>query len=465
MLLYKYLYDKKHIMNPDNLAPTSTDMCVNMLGNTDKMVSSNKRVMYPVENNVEELDVDPMAYIKEPVQNIFTKPEPVKSSSPNDSVFDNTNKLNSKELMLQKLNMLRKLGELKQYGVQLTQNYSINSDYEMMEYEYNLHHDIRSKQNAVQWMSHMMIGIIKGTEMINDTYNPFDIKLEGRVSDKISSDMQSYYAVLGDIYEKYNQPGKQWAPELRLLFMICGVAVGTQMNKIIPGFGGLENVVNSPATINELRKKASEDTNKNANDYTKKLHTAASQKAADLKMIQDKEIEAQKLEKIMNATSDEIKKIQDNLILSSELPQHARKQPNTSPPNTTQPKNNAKPNIFTNTNKINNLNQHNKELDDILATLNTKQPQQDSISSSAMSKKSTISINKNMSTIMKNTKKQPIIDNIQFDKQIQDLLDNNSKESISIGSSKKSRENINYADMGISIGSNIKGQKINITTG
>lgn len=458
-------------MYANNLNPTSTDMMVNMLGNTDKLISSSKRVFYDknIKQPNDDLDVNPDEFIKNdkpmPQPTMFQKIEHINEPIIEEQKYNETatetievnKKLNKKELMLQKLNMLRKLGELKQYGVQLTQNYNLNSDYEMMEYEYNLHHDIRSKQNSVQWMSHMMIGFIKGTEMVNDSYNPFDIKFEGRLSDKISSDMQSYYAVLGDIYEKYNRPGKQWAPEMRLLFMICGAALGTQMNRVMPGLGGLENMVKSPNTIDELRKKAAADTKSTGGDFVKKQHDAATQKAMDLKMIQDKELEMKRMSKILDASPDEIKTIQEKLILSSEMPPKIStiKEPQL---NVLRDVAKTQSNIFRNDNKT-NLTQQNKQLDDMLASLDGKH--NDTLSSlSVSSKKSTISINKKIGSIMKKTKPAEII----FDKEIQDLLNNSdiNKDEITIGS--KSKNSNNYADLGISIGSSIKGKKIKIST-
>lgn len=458
-------------MYANNLNPTSTDMMVNMLGNTDKLISSSKRVFYDknIKQPNDDLDVNPDEFIKNdklmPQPTMFQKIEHINEPIIEEQKYNETvtetvevnKKLNKKELMLQKLNMLRKLGELKQYGVQLTQNYNLNSDYEMMEYEYNLHHDIRSKQNSVQWMSHMMIGFIKGTEMVNDSYNPFDIKFEGRLSDKISSDMQSYYAVLGDIYEKYNRPGKQWAPEMRLLFMICGAALGTQMNRVMPGLGGLENMVKSPNTIDELRKKAAADTKSTGGDFVKKQHDAATQKAMDLKMIQDKELEMKRMSKILDASPDEIKTIQEKLILSSEMPPKINtiKEPQL---NVLRDVAKTQSNIFRNDNKT-NLTQQNKQLDDMLASLDGKH--NDTLSSlSVSSKKSTISINKKIGSIMKKTKPTEII----FDKEIQDLLNNSdiNKDEITIGS--KSKNSNNYADLGISIGSSIKGKKIKIST-
>ena len=61
--------------------------------------------------------------------------------------YDNYNELSEEGKMLKRLDMLRKLGELAQYKVKLSQNYNMNSDYFTMKYEYQLHTNIRAKQN------------------------------------------------------------------------------------------------------------------------------------------------------------------------------------------------------------------------------------------------------------------------------------------------------------------------------
>lgn len=351
--MYKNLYIKEDIMNElnkDNLPYTSTDMNVNMIANTEKIFDSNKRWNYGDKYDDADLDVEPDDYNKK--DNLFRKQDSDKHhsdkhhsdkhysdkhqsdkhhSDKDDSHSDSergngdtekdtkdTSKLSKKELILLKLDMLRKLGELKQCGVHLSQNYNLDSDLDMMQYEYKLHSDIRSKQNSVQWMSHMLIGIVKGTEMLNDNYNPFDIKLGG-LSDKISSDMHTYYTVLGDIYEKYNQPGKQMAPEMRLLLMISGAALSMQVNRAIPGLGGMANAVRDENNLKELRQKAEEDSNKTGEFY-KKQHDAAAQKAADLKMLEERELEYQRMNKILDDKNSGMKKIKEQLILSSESP-------------------------------------------------------------------------------------------------------------------------------------------------
>ncbi len=67
--------------------------------------------------------------------------------------YDNYNELSEEGKMLKRLDMLRKLGELAQYKVKLSQNYNMNSDYFTMKYEYQLHTNIRAKQNFVNWTS------------------------------------------------------------------------------------------------------------------------------------------------------------------------------------------------------------------------------------------------------------------------------------------------------------------------
>ena len=57
--------------------------------------------------------------------------------------MNNESTLPREELMLRKIDMLCKLGELQADGVTLSQGYSLNSDYDAMKYEYILHRNIR----------------------------------------------------------------------------------------------------------------------------------------------------------------------------------------------------------------------------------------------------------------------------------------------------------------------------------
>jgi hypothetical protein len=61
---------------------------------------------------------------------------------------DDYNELSTQLQMIKKLNLLTKLGEICYFGVELSQNYSMESNYFAMKYEYELHKIINDKQSV-----------------------------------------------------------------------------------------------------------------------------------------------------------------------------------------------------------------------------------------------------------------------------------------------------------------------------
>jgi hypothetical protein len=336
------------------LESTSTDMLVGLLANSDKLKSSDQRWDYEkgqvdddreINDDLDNYETKPSHNIKpnnvQENNNLFVQHKVNTEDKKDDIKYDinkdhketlstvidnvdntieqNNNDVSEDEIILKKLDMLRKLGELKQRGANLSQNYSLNSNYKHMEYEYKLHHDIRSKQNSIHWMSHMFVGAIKGLEMLNDHYNPFDIKLDG-LSSKISDDMDPYYDVMSEIYEKHNGPGRKMQPEYRLILMVAGAALQMQIGKMVPDSisnmaGGLKDNV---ATIQELKHKASASSDAYRNSIDKKIndeHVKRQKDLSDLELIKQKELEYKKLKREAENTT-----LRDNLILSTESP-------------------------------------------------------------------------------------------------------------------------------------------------
>lgn len=227
-------------------------------------------------------------------------PPQTTTNIPVTNIFEAPKQMSSEELALSKLDMLRKLAELQQSGVKLSQQYNMQSDLNTMRYEYELHRDIRSKQNGITWMSNMMMNCIWGIEMLNESYNPFDIKLNGW-SQQVNADKNSYYSVFGELYEKYNQPGKNMAPELKLLMMISGSALGFHLQSSFMGKTSTLNdhMMNNPELAEQYRQKAIADkirdqTIQNSNRLNAMMdeeHKAATQKASDLMNLKEKEME------------------------------------------------------------------------------------------------------------------------------------------------------------------------------
>jgi hypothetical protein len=352
----------------NNITVTTTDMHPEDLANPEKLVNETQRVYYDkneyrnynTNNNnyndsddeINDVDDDAINYKKnandktESYHN-FNKnnmnknenneedEEEDENDNDNETENDNINNKNThkkvndpddpsswtkEEMMLKKLDLLRKLGELHQAGVVLSDNYSLNSSYDKMKFEYDLHSNIRSKQNSLNWMSNMMIGIVKGIELLNDNMNPFDMKFDGMWSNEVKSDITNYYDVLGEIYEKYTTPGKKMAPELKLFLMLTGSAVSIQMHKGIANYMAGKSDVSgelddNPDKIRELRRQNEEKNNEQKRKMKEKEEEErknAFEKMEKFNMLKKQEME---YNEIKNSKKN-YAKLQNDLIMS-----------------------------------------------------------------------------------------------------------------------------------------------------
>ncbi|AYV84178.1 MAG: hypothetical protein Hyperionvirus19_2 [Hyperionvirus sp.] len=342
-------YDDQQHLIEDNLnkaygggGGATTDMLPELLAESTKLKPEEDRVFFKggqgdasMRDREKERDRDRERERERPASNIPIKTSLNRDDSPRggksydrDDLYDDVRRerdsggddrvgeditpkderLTEEELMLQKLEMLRKLGELAQAGVTISQNYTLKSDLKMMKYEWELHRSIRAKQNAINWMSSMSLNAIYGIEMLNDRYNPFDLKLTGW-SEQMNADVDSYYDVFGELYDKYSHPTKGMAPELKLLLMLSGSALKFHLsNSILNSSPNLNDALDKdPELRSRLRREATigkmkEDSIKQSvalNNKMSKEHALAAQKAADLKMIKEKEMEYINAQKVM----------------------------------------------------------------------------------------------------------------------------------------------------------------------
>lgn len=322
--LEKRRSESEQISTQNNLQTTETDMLFNLLVNGEKMVSEGKEQFYDKLGSIPEspeyqTDRDHSENIDEYVdspQNNGNNTRNLRSNSAyqqqidpailkedKDNDNDNNNnsaqqgspseeKLSPEQIKLMKLDMLRKLGELKGYGVTLSQKYNMNSDLSTMKYEYELHRGIRSKQNWVKWSSNVLLTCVHGLEMMNNKYDPFKLKLKGW-SQIMNTEITSYYDIFGELYEKYNQPGEGMAPEVKLIMMIGGSAMKFHlMNLMLRG-----DFMKDREMTDELREKAFreqilEQTKKQEEALSKSAlnqHNVVTQNAKDLEMLRHQE--------------------------------------------------------------------------------------------------------------------------------------------------------------------------------
>jgi len=258
-------------------------------------------------------------------------------------IDDEYEELSPLEKRLRKLELMRRLGELRDIGCKVT-NYSIDDDYYMMKYELELHTSIRSKRNWMGLYNHVLIGCVKGVELLNNSYNPFDFSLKG-LSNEVSSDKNTYYEILGEIYEHHNVPGKKMNPWFRLFITLIGttVVVGGKNNahKFIPGEAS--NVENDQGLLNMLRSKAmgamgamnptaasgaalsgasskepvaNQEPKNGLDEYMNKQHETAVQKAHDLEELKRQELEYQQFQKMLVEDNSKFQNMKKNLEMT-----------------------------------------------------------------------------------------------------------------------------------------------------
>lgn len=313
--------------NKKKLNITDTHMMVSALANTEKLISSDKRWTKSDdksdEHHKEHHESDKsddenldnyMTHTRPDIQPTIIQPT---SNLPSSNLQNVGNQIQldqkddkkepeetPEEKQLKKLDMLRKLCELAQAGCKLSQNYNMDSDYTTMKYEYEMHTGIRAKYNAIKWMQNLGLNLVYGLEMANEKYNPFDLKLKGW-SEVMNTDIDSYYDIFGELYEKYQTPGKPIPPEIKLLFMVSASAIKIHLTHTMASqFSTPQDLLNKdPQLAEQLRQKAMVDRmvqqSKNQNNkFQEKLNTQydeAVKKARDLQMLNEQKVLAQQM--------------------------------------------------------------------------------------------------------------------------------------------------------------------------
>jgi hypothetical protein len=307
-------------MNNKNIPLTTTDMEVNCFANNEKLVASDERILfnkddyYDNDNEDYALDVEAEQYVKPNVfqtnnttkinndekkqsdkkifsekNNTYSSETDTKENMQKNTDDDDPNdesKWTHEELMLRKLDMLKKLGELKERGVKISTNYTLNHDYKTMKMEYELHTSIRSKRQALNFMGNCLVCLIKGVELVNDNVNPWDLKFDGKWSEKVATEMSDYYEILGEIYEKYTTPGKAIAPELRLLVSLLGGAGSIIITKGIANMThSADDLEKNPDKFREIQKNVNQQNHQKMNDHWQKEHNIANERMNNIETM------------------------------------------------------------------------------------------------------------------------------------------------------------------------------------
>jgi hypothetical protein len=184
-------------------------------------------------------------HINSPVFNHKSIPEFKQSNTTNNFIphVEHTTvpmtQLSPQEIRMKKIELLRRLSEIKAKGYSLTKEYDFNSSIEEMEYEYALLKSFADKRNGVKLYKNILLNGISLMEFLNEKYDPFDFQLKGW-SEHMSVEADSYEDIFEELYEKYKGTGKGTPPEVRLVLLI--LASGAAYHFSRTQLGGLPGV-------------------------------------------------------------------------------------------------------------------------------------------------------------------------------------------------------------------------------
>lgn len=171
-------------------------------------------------------------------------------------------KMSWKEIESKKQDYLLKLHDLESKGFKLTKHFSMKSDLEDMELEYNRHKRMAEQDAAIKFSRKMLMACVTGLEYLNGRFDPFNIKLNGW-SESVMENIGDYDTIFTRLAEKY--AGKaEMAPELELMLSLAGSAfmfhlTQTMFGGALPGMGDI--VKQNPELMSNIAKAMNQSMN------------------------------------------------------------------------------------------------------------------------------------------------------------------------------------------------------------
>ena len=256
----------------DQKKSSDTDYYMNLLANDEKVVLDKQSV----SSESEILNSDSSSSSKETssiksgrsFKSDKNKSSPRKSipviNKPSNKRYDSptapnvgretkkTVELTPQEIRMKKIELLRKLSEIKTKGFSLTKEYDFNSSIEEMEYEYELLKSFVDKRNGIKIYKNILLNGVSVVEFLNDKYDPFDFHLQGW-GEHMSVEVDSYDDVLEELYEKYKGTGKKMPPELKLVLLLVASGSAFHFTKTQSSIPGLEAALHkNPDLVSRL---------------------------------------------------------------------------------------------------------------------------------------------------------------------------------------------------------------------
>lgn len=128
------------------------------------------------------------------------------------------------QVAAEKREILYQLSRLESKGIPVSQRFTMSDSLDDMRAELERLKLDREVDLSVRFQKRVLMTCVNGIELLNRTFDPFGIQLNGW-SDSMHDSLGDYDEVLEDLHMKYRSHGVAMAPELKLLLMIGGSGV------------------------------------------------------------------------------------------------------------------------------------------------------------------------------------------------------------------------------------------------
>ena len=235
---------------------------------------------------------------------------------PSNQVKDNYDTLTPDK---QRLKRLQKFAELKYikdtYKLQLTREFTYNSEYHDMCAEIEFHRANISKKNSVDFIKSTVFGSVSMIDKLNKMFDPFGLKdtMDGFPEhlQVTTSDSEIYE----ELAEKYKGKFKEYSVEMRFMLLMIGSAAGfiatKKASESIPFFNNLDE-----NTKKEIMKNLSKNIQSNIVPPSLNQKNKAEENKIMQFMMQQKKQEEEKNERMQNVFKQhdqQQKNIEENL--------------------------------------------------------------------------------------------------------------------------------------------------------
>lgn len=207
-----------------------------------------------------------------------------KNGSNNNVSYNKYQNMTQSEIYAAKEEILLELEKLEDKGIRVDKKFTISSDLYEMERTYTRLKTKRDQTSAIKLMKKVLMGLVSGTEYINQKFNKDNIDLEGW-AENVLLNITDYDEIFEELYDKYKSKFAV-APEIKLFMTLIGSAFTFHMSKVLASkFSSPTNFNTSPQFNNNNNNNSHTQFNNSQNtpQFTNKPSNTNNQPFVNLK--------------------------------------------------------------------------------------------------------------------------------------------------------------------------------------